>query len=382
MKMFWLMQMNKGMPGGLVCPTIKMYKRDVLPTIREICDANGIKHSYNASDFEFHFPTTGSTIYVFHGQDHGASIRGPNLAFMLINEVTLISELTFKAAIARARLKKAKINQVAMSGTPEEFNWAYEYFMEDPREDTDLIFGDSRENSHVNESYIQMLLDSYDEQMIQQYVEGKPVNLTGKAALYKFSRRLHVAETKKIEGAPVWVSVDFNVSPMAATLWNKVNNTGRQRGPVLRGFDEVNMKTADTYELCKAIREKTNPYDDIVVYPDPAGGGRHTSSKNLKTDIAIMKDEFGSENVKYKSQVRVRACLNASNAFIQKGNMVVDPRCKQFIVDAEQCKMKDDVFEIDKKNPKRSHWLDGFKNMIDYEFPIVITPASREARIR
>ena len=28
-----------------------------------------------------------------------------------------------------------------MSGTPEGFNWSYDYFVEDPRQDTDLIFG-------------------------------------------------------------------------------------------------------------------------------------------------------------------------------------------------------------------------------------------------
>ncbi len=49
----------------------------------------------------------------------------------------------------------------------------------------------------------------------------------------------------------------------------------------------------------------------------------------------------------------------------------VHPRCKNFIADAEQCILKSGGLEIDKSNSARSHWLDGFKQMIDYEFPVI-----------
>ena len=47
MKLFQLMNLNRGLPGGLLCPDLKMYKRDVLPTIRDISSASGIKYKYN-----------------------------------------------------------------------------------------------------------------------------------------------------------------------------------------------------------------------------------------------------------------------------------------------------------------------------------------------
>lgn len=380
MKMFGLMDENRNIPGGLLCPTIAMYKRDVLPTIREILESNGIMYRYNKSELTWYFPNTNSTVYVFHSQDDGASIRGPNLAWGCANEVSLCSDQAFLAFLARIRVKNARLLQLAMSGTPEEFNWAYEYFLENPREDTDFIFGDSRKNIHISEGYVQQLIDSYDEQMVQQFVEGKFVNLKGKAALYTFDRKTHVAPVEKDPELPVLVSVDFNVDPMAATLWNRVPQSLASDGVVLRAFDEICLHSADTYELARAIRSKTTSIDQITLYPDPAGGGRHTSSKGLKSDISILKDQ-GFE-VRYKSRIRIRECLNAANAFVEKGKIKVDPKCRNFILDAEQCKLKDNVFELEKKNPKRTHWLDGFKNMVDYEFPIVRTPAVREGRYR
>jgi hypothetical protein len=49
------------------------------------------------------------------------------------------------------------------------------------------------------------------------------------------------------------------------------------------------------------------------------------------------------------------------------------------IADLEQIKWKDAGFEFDKSNTKRSHWLDGMKDMIDYEYPAIKPRPLREA---
>jgi hypothetical protein len=139
MKCFRLMNENPGLSGGILSPTLQMYKKDIVPTVQEICAANSIRYRYNKSESVWTFPNTGSKVYAFHSEDEGRSIRGPNLAWGAINEVTLCSREAFLAFIARIRLKKAGRLQTVMSGTPEGFNWAYEYFVERPRSDTDFI---------------------------------------------------------------------------------------------------------------------------------------------------------------------------------------------------------------------------------------------------
>lgn len=368
MKMFQLCSLNSGLPGGLLVPDLKMFKRDVLPMVRDICAENEIEMSFNKQDSSFHFPETGSTILVFHSEDDGASIRGPNLAFGLINEVTLCTEGAFKAFLARIRLKSAPARQLAMSGTPEGFGWAYRYFFEDPRQDTDLIFGDTRANTHVAEDYVQMLLNSYDEKMIQQYVEGKFVNLIGNQAAYAFDRKKHIDKALEInKDEPIWVSLDFNVSPMAATIWNKAPAGSKV---ILKAVDEICLNSSNTMELCETLKQRL-PFRDpsqIVIYPDPAG--RASSTKSHFSDFDILRNA-GFTQMKFKGQVSVRDCMNALNAMLSRNEIMVSHKCKNLIADLEQCTLKEsDTFEIDKKDPRRSHWLDGAKNMVDYEFPV------------
>jgi len=388
MKAFQLMHLNQDMAGGILCPSIKMYKRDVYPTIKEICYENGIPHQYNKTDLQWYFPDARALVYIFHSEDEGASIRGPNLAWGCINEVTLVSEMAFKALISRIRKKEAKLLQLAMSGTPESFNWCYEYFIQEPRQDTDLIFGNSAENIYNADSYIQMLRDSYDELMQQQYIDGKFVNLTGKRCAYAFDRFKHTADDiDKLDGFPVYVSLDFNVDPMAATLWNRLpgitqkSNRQKTRGAILRAWDQIRIPGADTYDVCKAIREKTFKTDQIAIFPDPAGASRSTKVKHL-TDIDILESE-GFTDIRYKRKISVRNCLNALNAMFNRNEVIINRvKCPDVVADLEQCVFRQGVFEIDKTNLKRSHWLDGLKNMVDYEFPIKVGRGFREVRYR
>jgi hypothetical protein len=380
MKAFKLMSQNKGIPGGFLAPDLKMFKRDVVPTFKQICRSHRIPFRFNKQDSTLLFPTTKTIIYVFHSEDDGDSIRGPNLGFGLINEITMCSKGAFDAFISRVRLKDAAVRQVAMSGTPEGFNWTYDYFISEPRPDTKLIFGDMRLNKYIAEDYAKRLEESYDDLLRQQFVEGKFINTTGKQAAYKFNRTIHANEQiGRNPDCPIWVSIDFNVAPMAATLWNRYpDNTD---GPVLRAFDEICIDNADTYALARTIQEKTQGCSDVVLFPDPAGNAR--STKGPKTDIQILRDH-GFEDIRFRSRIKsVKDCLTALNSFIGKNRLAVSKNCRQTILDLEQCVLKTGTSELDKSNTDRTHWLDGIKNMIEFEFPITTGAGGwRETKIR
>jgi len=376
MKILKLCSINAGLAGGLLVPTLKMFKRDVVPTITEITMENDIAFRFHKTEYYFYFADTDSIVYIFH--DDPATIKGPNLAFMGINEVSLCSEASFKACVGRVRVKKAKQLQVAMSGTPEGFGWDYEYFVEEPRADTDFIMGDMRKNIHIHESYVQTLLESYDDLLVEQYVEGKYVNLFGKRAVRKFDRKKHVIkDLKPNDLATKWISIDFNVDPMGATIWDRLPLSAKSK-QTLHAVDEICIPNeSDTYELCDVLAEKISPDDYVIGYPDPAGTSRATSARGGKTDIIILKQakrKNGAllfDEIRHRPKIKsVKDCLNALNNFIHKDRMRISSKCKNFIADLEQCTIKQGTFEIDKSNPKRSHWLDGAKNMIEYEFPI------------
>jgi hypothetical protein len=377
MHLFKLCNDNKGVPGGLLCPTLKMAKRDVLPTFQEIAAKNNLKFKLNKSDFSIYLPQTKSQIWIFHGEDDGQSIRGPNLGFMLINEFTLISEPTYLAAIARVRHPKAKFRQIAMSGTFEEFGGVYELITED--ENCEVLYASTRENKYIPQSYIKLLESSYDEELQRQYIDGVPVKRLGKIAARSFRREKHVVDTVELlDNDEVWVSVDFNVEPMSATLWAH----NRAMKPKLRAFDEIALfGGSDTPELSKVLQEKLmelgRPPSSVRIYPDPAGAARSTKGLN-RSDIAILKENFS--NIFYKWRIAsVRDCMNAVNFLFESGEVIISKKCKNLIADLEQVKWKDSNFEFDKSNLKRSHWLDGMKDMIDFEYPTVKPKVSGNA---
>jgi hypothetical protein len=392
-KMFWLMNENYGLPGGLLVPTLKMYKRDVVPTIEQICDENKIRARHMKGESAWLFPDAKCKLYVFHSQDDGASIKGPNLAWGIINEVTLCSEKAFMSFLARVRLAQAKLLQIAMSGTPEGFNWTYEYFVQNQRKDTHLIIGDARRNKFVADTYFGILAESYDELMQQQYILGQWVNLTGKRAAWMFDRMKHTdiqqhQKAERIGDLPVLISLDFNVTPMAATLWNHTPGKwdwvhGKPTNQELLAFDEIKIDSSNTYEMCDAIHQRLGPIgeDMVTIFPDPAGAAR--STKALQSDIQILKDYGGFKQIKYKSKISVRDCLNSLNNMLSRNLVMLNSQtCRNTIADLEQCVFKGNVFEIDKSNQSRTHWLDGTKNMIEYLYPAVKYGEFREERIR
>jgi hypothetical protein len=370
MKILQLSSLNPGLPGGITAPNTKMLKRDVIPTFREICGENNITFRYKASDGELEFKDTGTTIYLYHGEDDGASIGGANLAFMGINEASRCSWNTAQAAFARVRLKNAPCPQIPMSGTPEEFNWVYKRFIESPIKNSRVIYGRTVDNSFIDSGYVDMLTDSYDDIAKQQYVDGLYVPKAGNRFLHKFNRFKHVTDKSvRILGADVWVNIDFNVNPMAASIMSYVPSSRVK----LRVFDEIKIAGADTYELADAIKEKVGPsWREAYLFPDPAGNARKTSSRDLISDIKILKAEgFQEDRIRYKSQIVLKDTYNAANNLFDKMSVSVHPNCREFISDAEQCKLKDGAFEMNKSDSTRTHWVDGFKNMADYMFPVV-----------
>jgi len=261
-----------------------------------------------------------------------------------------------------------------MSGTPEGFNWTYNRLIENPPQDMELIFGDARKNEFIHPSYFKDLEGAYDEKMQAMYIGGQFVSLSGDRAIYAFDRVQHTTpNAERIPDAPVQVALDFNVTPMAASLCNVVSRDQRYRPlpPKLRIFDEINLKGSNTYEFVDELKKRldipnTTSYDAVTIYPDASGSFR--STKSTKTDIDIL-ELAGFKNIKYKRSPSVRDSVNALNNMFAKDMIEINTRCKNVIADMEQCIFKRD-FTLDKSDINRTHWLDGIRYLAEFEFPV------------
>lgn len=378
MKAIQLSRLNRDIPGGCVVPSIADFKKDLLPLFEEILEVNGIPYRYHRTDKWFKFPWSKGKLYVASCEK---KIRGPNWGYAVGNEITLCSHESYKEMIGRVRVKKAPCPQIATSGTPEgTSSWAYEIFVDNPMRGSRIIFGDTRDNlENLNDQYIDMLESSYDEIMLDAYLRGLFVNMTGSRFYYAYDPKVNDNATiEQDEYAEVHVSLDYNVAPMVATLWNIHQLRGQNGTPLIHpdgrplmravAFDSIVIEDgADTEKFCDALEARGLNPDMTTIYPDPAGKQRSTQGP---PDNEILRKR-GWYKIKVKlaaPQFRKRQ-LNVCN-LLAKGLIQLHPvRAKPLKRDFESVEQDKATFEKIKDNPKLTHASDGADYMFDILFP-------------
>lgn len=361
MKAIQLSFINRDIPGGLVAPDFADLEKDVLPTMEDILNRHKIKFDYRAGRY-FRFPWTKSKLYLASAKKR---IRGPNWGYALINEVTLIPYIRYKEIIGRVRLKKARLPQIASSGTPEGFGSDYhENLIEKPFSPyVRVIFGDTRDNAHnLSEDYIQSLESSFDKIMLDAYLKGLFVNMVGNRFYYAYDTKNEDKNISPFEdGETVHAAMDFNVEHMTTTIW-------RFDGHALRGIDEiVILNNADTRMMCEAMKNRGYLPDNTIIHPDPSGKNRRTSGAS---DVEIIKQE-GFYNIKVKSKApEFRPRQLAANNLLAKNIVKINPDTmptmrRDFLAVVQDPGTNEKI----KDNAKLTHASDGFDYMIDDLFP-------------
>lgn len=379
MKSFQLSQLNRDVPGGGVMPSIADYKKDYLPSLEEILEMNNLQYRHHRTDKWFQFPWTAARFYIVSAEK---KIRGPNWGYAVLNEVTLIPQQRYEETIGRVRLKNATVPQIASSGTPEgTSHWLYEKFIETPMQGSRIIYGDTRNNIHnLNPDYVQSLQNSYDPIMLDAYLRGLFVNMKGNRFYYAYDPKTNDdLNIEQIPGAEVRVTLDYNVSPMVATLWNIVHVTHPNGVPILTpegvpvrraiAFDQIVIEDgADTKLMSQALYAYGLDPETTTIYPDPAGKNRSTQGA---PDNEQLK-QLGWTKIKVKlSAPRFRQRQLAVCNLLAKSLIMIHPvRCKMLKKDLEAVEQDKATYEKIKDNPKLTHASDGMDYFVDLEFPL------------
>ena len=381
LKLFKLSRVNRHVAGGIVVPSIPDYKKDLLPLIEEILDVNRIAYRYHQTDKWFRFPWSKARAYVATAEKR---IRGNNWGWAVVNELGLISHERYKETIGRVRVKDTPCPQIASSGTPEGTgHWLHETFVESPKPKSRIIYGDTRDNAaNLAPDYIQSLQDSFDPIMLDAYLKGLFVNMKGSRFYYGYDPKLNDdLNIEQIVGADVHVSLDYNVQPLVATLWNIVNLTNRDGVPLLdaqarplkraRAFDSIVIEDgADVHKLDRALRERDLDPNTTILYPDPAGSSRNVAVKGAKAATEVLRG-LGWHRIQVKNSApRMRQRQLAHCNLLAKGYVKLHPiRCKPLKKDYESVEQDKATFEKIKTNPKLTHASDGADYFLDHIFP-------------
>ena len=359
-------KLNKdGKSNGLVLyPTYNLADQVFVEPFKEILERNGIAYTYNIS--QHRFKTVYGNIQIYQTR-YPQRIVGASYTYCGIDELDIENYKTAEITVQKAlgRLRGCEDAELFITTTPEGFGYTWEYMVNQKSDDKLLVHGKTTDNHYLPESYIQSLIDNYDEKLLEAYLYGKFVNLTQGATYYAFDRDRHVRQCEYDPSLPIRLGMDFNTDPLSTTLMQIRPDRS------IHVINEITLSHGGdgdlpTERMCETIREMY-PNNYYYAYPDATGAAKNSSARY--SDISIIRQNKFIVKVAHINP-RVINRVNAVNNQLSKDNIVIDPKCKGLIRDLEQVTNKENTREIDKSNQKLTHLSDSFGYFINWEYPI------------
>jgi phage terminase large subunit-like protein len=168
------MQQYPGSLGMVTAPTYPMLRDATLRTIEEVFPKGA--YTLNIGDMTIHYHN-GSEILLRPTSDPDR-LRGPNLAFVWMDEAAQSDEAAF--LVLQGRLRQPTFpHKLWITTTPKGFNWVYREFAQEQRPDYAMHRWATKDNPHLPESFVRQLEESYDASFGLQELLGEFVLVGG-----------------------------------------------------------------------------------------------------------------------------------------------------------------------------------------------------------
>jgi hypothetical protein len=353
---------NAGRLGLIGAPTYPMLRDATQTTLFAVLEEQALGYEYNKAENMVTMRDTQSRI-IFRPVDDFERLRGTNLAWFGLDELTYSPEGAWLRLEGRLRDPQAKVLRGFAAWTPKGYDWVYQKFIADPVEGYSAIIAQPHENRYLLEKvpdFYERLKNSYDETFYQQEALGQYLSLQGGLVYSAFNRRDHVQDLRVNPNCALLWALDFNVDPMSSVV-------AQIEGRTVFVLDEIALRHASTQEACEEF-EKRFPHhgSGVVIYGDASGNSQHTTGAS---DYQIVREYFRMNygaRVTYKvpkANPSVRDRITLTNAKLRSASgetrLLVDPKCKELIKDFEQVSYQANSNAIDKeKDRRRTHLSD------------------------
>jgi hypothetical protein len=375
-KAIQLSALNQGHPGGFLCPSYSDFRKDIKPLFEEILEEHmGLQEGnhwwFHKTHKEYRFAWNKKPLYIFTGEN---PIAGPNLAYCVINEYSLMKWERINEMLRRVRVAGAKYKQKVLVGTPEDTHGWLEEFIENQQNENEtnpghfrLVYADTRENHHVDADYRRQLELMLDDQQLKVFAGGQIVKLGSDYFYYSYSDSENVEEFEEDPLAPIHVALDFNVGKMCASF-NQIKFINGQKK--LFCFDELKLTgNSNTYTMRDALLARY-PRERMIITCDASGKNRSSAAvETLMSDVAILRDK--GLQVRFKTvNLGFRHRQLLMNGLFHNKHMIISKKCKEVRRDFKTVKQIKATFEKDKKNEELTHFSDGLDYLCDFEFKL------------
>jgi PBSX family phage terminase large subunit len=387
----FLSLINPGLLGLIGAPTYKMLEDSTRRSFMEVLDAEGIGFIFNKQENLVRLEGTGSEI-IFRSMDNPERLRGPNLAWFALDELTYTREDAWTRMLGRLRHPGATRLTGCAVWTPKGYDWVYHRFVEEKNRDYCLVEASPRENTHLPAGFYDQLQDSYAERFYRQEVLGEYLDIFGGNVYYAFSNE-NIQPAAYNPYLPLCWALDFNVDPLCSVICQIEERKtvawapAYARSTVVRVLEEIVLRDSNTVaateEVIRRISLLTEEPVRVVlkIYGDASGNG-HTT-KATRTDYELIREvfrrhaDFSVTMSQNTANPAIRDRVNTVNNMLTTASrahyLLIDPKCTELIKDLRQVKWKRDAAgnptgELDKSDPLRTHTSDALSYLIAREF--------------
>lgn len=310
------------------------------------------------------------------GADKPDSLRGVGLHFVVIDEAQDIKSETWDLVLQPTL---ATTNGRALFiGTPKAYNWLYDKYMLGQRGDT---VQDERKRMVPNEwaswqfptitspfiprREIEARRRDMDPRSFRQEFEASFESMSGRV-YYPFNREDHIGDCPFDPKAPIYIGMDFNIDPMSAVIVQEKAN-----GEIWV-VDERVMYGSNAQEMADELaRSYYRYFNQISIYPDPAGNNRNhdrgESSLDILREAGFRKIYFRNKHPLVQDRVNsVNRLLLTAEGEVR---IRIDRKCRKFIDSIEQTIYKEGSREVD-KSQGTEHAMDAFGYYAEFRHPM------------
>ncbi len=353
---------NWGRQGVIAAPTFAMLRDATLTSLFHMMEEYDVDFEMRKADGELTVSASDSTA-LLRSLDEPERLRGTNLAWFAIDEVSYAREEAWLRLEARLRDPKAQKLSGFGVWTPQGHDWLYKRFIHQPVAGYGCVQAKPFENRHVLEKtpdYYDRLEKSYDPRFYRQEVLGEYLNSRTDRVYHCFNPNVHIAEHAYDSKKLLLWALDFNVAPMSSVLLQWSRNR-------LAVIDEIVLERATTEEACLEFENRYKGHaGNIEIFGDASGRNMHTTGTS---DYTMLQNSLSLSGFR-RTRLRVPASNPPVLSRVRKVNALltnalgevrleIDPRCKELIKDFEEVMFKPDSGVIDKvRDPQRTHASD------------------------
>lgn len=309
---------NGNLPILFVEPTYRMLEDVALRTFLAVLEAWGIPHKWHKSSFTLHVQAGEGFDILLRSADKPEALMGLTVAAALLDEAGQCKEAVAKELLKRVSHPDAVAPQLVVGGTPEGFNWFYDWAEGEPRDGSDTIRARTADNPYLSDDYLGQVLAYLSPEEAAQYVEGQFVPGGGRV-YHRFESQRHVVRCANPTDGSVQMWCDFNIACQAWAFARVLGGEAHVFGECVGEGD-----TQTRAEIATAmLRDMGVDPRTVDVYCDASGSARKTSA--AMSDVLLLK-RAGFKSVRHPAaNPAVRDRVAAVNLALSEDRLFFDP---------------------------------------------------------